>query len=74
MATDIFRSALIITQLPSMFALAVHNDVWKAVCLRCGSVVVENGDLSEINRAEELHHCELKQFRVQGISAGGRSG
>ncbi len=61
MATDIFRSSLIITRLPSMFALAEHDKVWKAVCLRCGSVVVENGELSEIRKAEALHHCEPKQ-------------
>ncbi len=43
-----------------MFALAAQDNVWKAVCLRCGSVVVENGALSEIKKAEELHRCEPK--------------
>jgi hypothetical protein len=74
MATDIFRSSLIITRLPSMFALAQHDKAWKAVCLRCGSVVVENGELSEIWKAEGLHHCEPNEVSGSSKCCPGQSG
>ncbi len=45
------------TLVPNVFALTVKTDLWRAECLRCGVIVAESRDFSDVQMAEALHVC-----------------
>ncbi len=57
MAADDLHPGVNISRSGNVFGLTLDGELWRAVCLRCDTVVAESCDLAEINAAEARHHC-----------------